>query len=216
LFDTTSTGYRAWTQTGQSILSYSPKALVVVSAHWENPQHSPSVLSKQLFPLVLLSRICPTPLPLGSSSHPTLLSISIHTIVNEASTSPLIYDFYGFPPHYYTQTFPHTSAPWLVSLVKDKLRAGGNVVEGVPSRGLDHGAWVPAKVMFPKHTEESFPIVQVSLPGDGSAESSIRLGEALAGLRDEGVAIVCSGQPVYVSTISLALLLSSSQSDPKS
>ena len=54
---------------------------------------------------------------------------------------------------------------------------------------------VPFKVFFPDHSPSDFPIVQVSLPGDSSAESSIKLGLALGKLRDEGVVVVGSGQP---------------------
>lgn len=59
--------------------------------------------------------------------------------VNEAIETPLIYDFYGFPNHFYTQMFPHRSAPWLVSLVKDSLTEGGVRFSGVTGkgRGLD-------------------------------------------------------------------------------
>lgn len=40
---------------------------------------------------------------------------------------------------------------------------------------------VPFKVAFMGKTE--FPVIQVSLPGDGSPESAARLGKALAPLR---------------------------------
>ncbi|CED83140.1 Extradiol ring-cleavage dioxygenase, class III enzyme, subunit B [Phaffia rhodozyma] len=119
--------------------------------------------------------------------------------INEALETPLIYDFYGFPAHYYVQQFPHRSAPWLVSAVKDRLTSAGIDYVGIQGkgRGLDHGAWVPFKVMFPNHTKESFPILQISLPGDGSLVSSYKLGKALDGLREQGVIIIASGQPVH-------------------
>jgi aromatic ring-opening dioxygenase catalytic subunit (LigB family) len=63
--------------------------------------------------------------------------------VNDVSKTPLIYDFYNFPAHYYKQTFEAVSQPWLVELVKGKLAEGGVGVTGVggKGRGLDHGAW---------------------------------------------------------------------------
>ncbi|KAL7409333.1 Extradiol ring-cleavage dioxygenase, class III enzyme, subunit B [Mrakia frigida] len=120
-------------------------------------------------------------------------------LINEVSQTPLIYDFYGFPPKFYEQKFNSVSQPWLVELTKKKLKEGGVGVTGVggKGRGLDHGAWIPFKVLFPDHKPSSFPIVQVSLPGDSSAESSIKLGLALEKLRDEGVVVVGSGQSVH-------------------
>jgi aromatic ring-opening dioxygenase catalytic subunit (LigB family) len=52
----------------------------------------------------------------------------------------LIYDFYGFPKHYYEQTFSSSGNKQQIGDVKAALKAGGvNVTE--ERRGLDHGVW---------------------------------------------------------------------------
>jgi aromatic ring-opening dioxygenase catalytic subunit (LigB family) len=61
--------------------------------------------------------------------------------INVAEKTDLIYDFYGFPPHYYEYDYPNKGSPELAEKVIEKLEASGVEVERV-KRGLDHGVWV--------------------------------------------------------------------------
>jgi aromatic ring-opening dioxygenase catalytic subunit (LigB family) len=61
--------------------------------------------------------------------------------INVAEQMDLIYDFYGFPPHYYEYEYPNKGSPKVAEKVIDKLAAAGIQVERV-KRGLDHGVWV--------------------------------------------------------------------------
>jgi 4,5-DOPA dioxygenase extradiol len=105
-----------------------------------------------------------------------------------ADAAPLVYDFWGFPERYYRATYPAPGAPRLAENVR-KLLAGAEPVTDRPRRGLDHGAYVPLTIMYP---DADVPVLQVSMPSLDPARL-LRVGAALAPLRDEGVLIIGSG-----------------------
>jgi 4,5-DOPA dioxygenase extradiol len=105
------------------------------------------------------------------------------------STVPLVYDFWGFPQHYYEVTYAAPGAPELAESVRKLLRAPGTPVQDIPDRGLDHGAYVPLVEMFPG---ADIPVLQVSMP-TLDPKQLLEIGRRLAPLRDEGVLIVGSG-----------------------
>ncbi|SDX31082.1 4,5-DOPA dioxygenase extradiol [Amycolatopsis xylanica] len=126
-----------------------PKAILVVSAHWEE-----------------------APLTLGATT-----------------TVPLVYDFWGFPEHYYQVKYGAPGAPALADKVRKLLHSTETPVHDAPERGLDHGAYVPLVEMFP---EADIPVLQISMPSL-DPQQLFELGQKLAPLRDEGVLIIGSG-----------------------
>jgi 4,5-DOPA dioxygenase extradiol len=101
---------------------------------------------------------------------------------------PLVYDFWGFPQHYYETTYAAPGAPDLARRVA-ALMPDGETVAHQPDRGLDHGAYVPLTVMYP---DADVPVLQMSLPTE-DPQRLLELGARLAPLRDEGVLIIGSG-----------------------
>lgn len=101
---------------------------------------------------------------------------------------PLVYDFGGFDPFYYSMTYPTPDSAWLSQRIQAALPDSESVVTSA-RRGLDHGAWVPLKVMYPG---ADIPVVQMSLPSH-DPQRLMAIGERLRGLREEGVAIIGSG-----------------------
>jgi 4,5-DOPA dioxygenase extradiol len=57
-------------------------------------------------------------------------------------------------------------------------------------QGLDHGAWVPIRFLYPA---ADVPVFQVSLPAGITPQQAYALGQALQPLRAEGVLVVGSG-----------------------
>jgi 4,5-DOPA dioxygenase extradiol len=101
---------------------------------------------------------------------------------------PLVHDFWGFPQHYYETTYAAPGAPGLAERVA-ALMPDAESVAYQPTRGLDHGAYVPLTVMYP---DADVPVLQVSLPTLDPVRL-VELGRRLAPLRDEGVLIMGSG-----------------------
>ena len=84
-----------------------------------------------------------------------------------------------------------TTPPTASALAKRVLGALGDDEEVHQSRtrGLDHGAWVPLKIMYPG---ADIPVLQLSLPTSDPARL-LALGARLRALREEGVLVIGSG-----------------------
>jgi aromatic ring-opening dioxygenase catalytic subunit (LigB family) len=135
-----------------------PRALLVISGHWEEPSFTASA----------------------------------------AAAPQLIFDYSGFPPHTYQLTWPAPGNPALAARVTTLLEQAGLPAAVSPTRGYDHGVFVPLKVAFP---QARIPVVTLSLATSptGSFDPALHLaaGRALAPLRDEGVLIVASGMSFH-------------------
>ena len=126
-----------------------PKAILIVSAHWES-----------------------APISISST----------------AANTPLIYDFGGFAPKFYTMKYDTPDASWLGEMVA-KLMPDNEPLHQHASRGLDHGAWVPLRVMYP---DANIPVLQLSMPTHDPVKL-LDLGRRLRALREEGVLVIGSG-----------------------
>jgi aromatic ring-opening dioxygenase catalytic subunit (LigB family) len=135
-------------------LGQRPKAVLVISGHWEMPQ-------------------------------PT---------VNTARDHTLLFDYYGFPEHTYRLTYPAHNSPETVARIEELLSRAGYRAGEDNARGLDHGVFVPFKLIYP---DADVPMIQLSLLASLDAAAHVELGQALAPLRDDGVLIVGSGMSFH-------------------
>jgi aromatic ring-opening dioxygenase catalytic subunit (LigB family) len=114
--------------------------------------------------------------------------------VNTATRPPLLFDYSGFPEHTYRLTYPVAGSPTLARRVREVLAAADIASDEEPERGLDHGVFIPFKLIYP---DADVPMVQLSLNRTLDATTHLNLGRALAPLRDEGVLIVGSGMSYH-------------------
>jgi 4,5-DOPA dioxygenase extradiol len=125
-----------------------PKAILIVSAHWES-----------------------APISISSATAGT----------------PLVYDFGGFAQKFYEMTYETPDATALAARIAAMMPDNEPLHES--RRGLDHGAWVPLKIMYPN---ADIPVLQMSMPTSDPGKL-IQIGKRLQPLRDEGVLIIGSG-----------------------
>lgn len=124
-----------------------------------------------------------------------ILVVSPHWITREiaitSSARPTtMHDFGGFPDDLYQLQYPAPGAPELAERVGMLLAEQGYRMSLDPRRGLDHGAWVPLRYLYP-HCD--VPVLQVAMPAWLDSHSAWQLGQALAPLAEEGVLIIGSG-----------------------
>jgi len=100
----------------------------------------------------------------------------------------LVYDFGGFDAKFYRMTYETPDATDLAERI-EAMMPDSERVHRHASRGLDHGAWVPLKIMYP---DADIPVLQMSLPTQDPYRL-LTLGSRLRELRDEGVLIIGSG-----------------------
>ena len=124
-----------------------------------------------------------------------IILLSAHWIsrgqeVMAAAHPETIYDFGGFPDELYQIEYPAPGDPNLAEKIARLMNDAGLNAQLNPSRGFDHGAWVPMMHLFPN---ADMPIVQVSINYNLSHPELFQVGKALAPLREEGYAIIGSG-----------------------
>ncbi|GAA5968536.1 hypothetical protein JCM11641_007670 [Rhodosporidiobolus odoratus] len=156
---------------GPSLMEkYKPKAVVVFSAHWETP---------------------------GGG-----------VVTDYGEENPLLYDYFGFPDELYDVKFSSSGnralAERVVTLLQgagipgrltSKLEARGEDGRGFAGPGLDHGTFVPLKLMFGEVAP--VPVIQVSISSNLSPASEYALGAAVEPLRKEGVLVVAGGLTIH-------------------
>jgi aromatic ring-opening dioxygenase catalytic subunit (LigB family) len=111
-----------------------------------------------------------------------------------SSAPPLVFDYYGFPPHTYQLTYPAPGDPALATEVLELLAAAGFATRTDPQRGFDHGVFVPLKVVYP---EARIPVIELSLDRSLDPALHLAVGKALRPLRERGVLLFCAGMSFH-------------------
>ncbi len=105
---------------------------------------------------------------------------------------PTLHDFGGFPPELFAFDYPAKGAPQLAGHIQQLLLPIQAELD--QSWGYDHGSW---SVLAHAFKEADVPLLQLSLDGSKPPEWHLALGQKLAGLRQQGVLIIGSGNIVH-------------------
>ena len=119
---------------------------------------------------------------------------TVEPTVGFAERPETIHDFSGFPDELYAIRYPATGCREAAEEVVAALENAGLPVKTDARRGLDHGAWVPLRLMFP---DAEVPVIPLSLQSHGGPEQAWRLGRALAPLVARGVLVIASGNVTH-------------------
>lgn len=124
-----------------------------------------------------------------------ILIISAHweaavPTVTASARPSLIYDYYGFPEETYQIQYPCPGEPELARQVHQALLQAGIPARMDEQRGLDHGVFVPMKLMYPK---ADIPCVQLSLVDSLDAGVHLAIGRALRALKYDNLLVIGSG-----------------------
>lgn len=127
------------------------------------------------------------------------------TFVNISKEQKQIYDYYGFPEHYYDPKYAAKGAP---EIAKEVSR----IVPGIQESndwGLDHGAWPMLMHLFP---EANIPVFQMSIDYYASPNYHYELGKQLKSLRNKGVLIIGSGSLIHNLNLAMKKMRSNDNS----
>jgi 4,5-DOPA dioxygenase extradiol len=124
-----------------------------------------------------------------------ILVVSAHwltqgTFVSTNPSPETIYDFGGFPAELYQQKYPAPGSPVFAKQVMKMIPE----VKEDKEWGLDHGAWVVLKHLYP---DAKIPVFQLSIDYYKPMQYHFDLAMRLKSLRDKGVLIIGSGNIVH-------------------
>jgi aromatic ring-opening dioxygenase catalytic subunit (LigB family) len=157
---------------GPSLLKkYKPKGIVVFSAHWETAGE--------------------------------------RLVTDYGDENPLLMDYYGFQAELYELKFHSRGDSSLSERIANMYKEAGLKARTTPKTenrgsdgrgfegpGLDHGVFVPFRIMF-GHEFKDIPIVQVSIDASLSPEKNWEVGQTVSKLREEGYLILSGGLIIH-------------------
>jgi 4,5-DOPA dioxygenase extradiol len=114
--------------------------------------------------------------------------------VGAAAEYRTIHDFGGFPDALYRIQYPARGDGQVTQDVVRLLTQAGIPLALDQARGLDHGAWVVLRLLYPA---ADVPVVAMSVNPALAPHEQYRIGQALAPLRADDVAVIASGGTVH-------------------
>ena len=114
--------------------------------------------------------------------------------ISDVETYETIYDFGGFPDALYQIKYPAKGQKAIANEIEALFKKQG-VKYGIDTnRGLDHGAWVILKMLYPN---ANIPVISMSVNSTLSPEEQYKIGKSLSVLREKDILIIGSGGTVH-------------------
>jgi 4,5-DOPA dioxygenase extradiol len=101
-----------------------------------------------------------------------------------------LHDYRGFPPELYAIDYPATGCREAAAEVLGQLTDAGLAAVAKETRGLDHGAWIPLRLLFP---DAEVPVIPLSIQPHLGPAHHLAVGRALAPLARKGFLVIGSG-----------------------
>lgn len=115
-------------------------------------------------------------------------------LVSSVANYETIYDFGGFQPELYQIKYPAQGQAETTAEVERLFTEAGISVQTDDVRGLDHGAWVVLRLLYP---DADIPVVALSVNRYLTGEQQYQVGQALASLREQDILVIGSGGTVH-------------------
>ncbi|KAA0548776.1 dioxygenase [Bacillus sp. BGMRC 2118] len=115
-------------------------------------------------------------------------------MLSEASDYSTIYDFGGFPEALYRIVYPAKGHLETAKDMEELFENAGVTYQVDTNRGLDHGAWVVLKKMYP---DADIPVLSMSVNPNLTPEEQYKIGQSLQSLREKDVLVIASGGTVH-------------------
>lgn len=115
-------------------------------------------------------------------------------LVSDVEEYSTIYDFGGFPEELYQIQYPAKGQKEITLEIEQLLAKEGIPFKLEKQRGLDHGAWVILRLLYPK---ADVPVIAMSVNQHLSPEEQYNIGRCLSPLREKDVMIIGSGGTVH-------------------
>ena len=114
--------------------------------------------------------------------------------VSEVAEYDTIYDFGGFPDELYQIKYPAKGNQQIAHRILNLFSENGIPFEMDTRRGLDHGAWVVLRLLYPN---ADIPVIAMSVNPRLSPEQQYKIGQSLVKLRANDVLVIGSGGTVH-------------------
>jgi 4,5-DOPA dioxygenase extradiol len=115
---------------------------------------------------------------------------SKNQMVSQVDQYRTIYDFGGFDPALNAIQYPAKGHAVISQEIEELLSENGISVETETTRGLDHGAWVVLRMLYPN---AEVPVIAMSVNPNLHPKEQYEIGKALSVLRAKNIMIVASG-----------------------